>query len=107
AARDDVVLDGVSRLGAPELERVKSHFGFAFASESPADLIARRPDIVRVATPHQHHYQWAREALLAGAHVLCEKPLTLDPEEGWELVRIARAKGLSLLVANGYQYLPH
>jgi predicted dehydrogenase len=107
AARDDVVLDGVSRLGAAELERVKAHFGFAFASEDPADLIARKPDIVVVATPHQHHYRWAREALLAGAHVLCEKPLTLDPAEAWDLVRIARDNGLSLLVANGYQYLAH
>lgn len=107
AKRDDVVLDGVSRLGAEELERVRSHFGFAFASENPAELIARKPQIVVIATPHQLHYQWARESLLAGAHVLCEKPLTLDPAEAWDLVGIARDRGLSLLVANGYQYLPH
>ena len=106
AGRDDVVLDGVSRLGAAELERVKSHFGFAFASEDAVEVLARKPDIVVVATPHQHHYRWTREALLGGAHVLCEKPLTLDPAEAWELVRIARDRGLHLLIANGHQYLP-
>jgi predicted dehydrogenase len=106
AARDDVVLDGVCRLGAEELERVRAHFGFAFASEDAAAVLARRPDIVVVATPHQHHYRWTREALLGGAHVLCEKPLTLDPAEAWDLVRIAREQGRELLVANGYQYLP-
>jgi predicted dehydrogenase len=106
AARDDVELDGVCRLGEAELERVKTHFGFSFASENPADVLARKPDIVVVATPHQVHYRWTREALLGGAHVLCEKPLTLDPAEAWELVRIAREQHCQLIIANGYQYLP-
>ncbi len=105
-SRPEVVLDGVSRLGAKELERVQSHFGFAFASERYQDVLARRPDIVVVATPHQMHYEQAKAALEAGAHVLCEKPMTLDPAEAWELVRIARERNLHLLVANGYQYLP-
>ncbi|WP_028035795.1 Gfo/Idh/MocA family protein [Chelativorans sp. J32] len=106
ARRDDVELDGVSRLGAEELERVRSHFGFAFASQNHRELLDRKPDVVVVASPHHLHYEHARDALLAGAHVLCEKPLTLDPAEAWDLVKIAREKDLHLLVANGYQYLP-
>ena len=105
-SRAEVVLDGVSRLGADELERVRSHFGFAFASEDFEAVLARRPDIVVVATPHQLHYEQAKAALECGAHVLCEKPMTLDPAEAWELVRIARERNLHLVVANGYQYLP-
>lgn len=105
-ARPEVILDGVSRLGAQELERVRSHFDFAFASENSEEVLARRPDIVVVATPHQLHYGLARRALEGGAHVLCEKPMTLDPAEAWDLVRIAKATGKQLLVANGYQYLP-
>ena len=35
-ARPEVVLDGVSRLGADELERVRAHFGFRFGSEDAA-----------------------------------------------------------------------
>jgi predicted dehydrogenase len=105
-ARSEVVLDGVSRLGADELERVRSHFGFAFASEDSYAVLARKPDIVVVATPHQLHYELAKAALEGGAHVLCEKPLTLDPAEAWDLVRIAEAKDRHLLIANGYQYLP-
>lgn len=105
-ARPEVALDGVSRLGADELDRVKTHFGFAFASEDFEDVLARRPDIVVVATPHQLHYRQAKAALEGGAHVLCEKPMTLDPAEAWDLVRIAREHDRHLLVANGYQYLP-
>jgi predicted dehydrogenase len=105
-SRPEVILDGVSRLGAAELERARAHFGFAFASEDFAEVLARRPDIVVISTPHHLHYTQAKAALEAGAHVLCEKPMTLDSAEAWDLVRIARERHLHLLVANGYNYLP-
>lgn len=107
ASRPEVILDSVCRLGKEELERVRSHFGFEFASENAEEVLARRPDIAVVSTPHQHHYEWAKRALLGGAHVLCEKPMTLDPAEAWDLVEIAQKQGLSLLIANSYNYLPH
>lgn len=107
AARKDVALDGVCRLGSEELERVRSAFGFSFASEDHRDVLARRPDVVIVASPHRLHFRHAFDALDAGAHVLCEKPLTLDPDEAFALVRHARERSRHLLVANGYQYLPH
>jgi predicted dehydrogenase len=107
ASRSDVVLDGVCRLGAAELERVRDHFGFAFASEDYKDVLARKPDVVIVSSPHHLHYRHAADAIEAGAHVLCEKPLTLDPREAWDLVERARRRGVHLLVCNPYQYLPH
>jgi len=106
AGRPEVVLDGVCRLGASDLARVKSHFGFAFASQDPAEVLARDPDIVVVASPHRFHYEHAAAALRAGAHVLCEKPMTLDPAEAWALVDLARACDRHLLIANSYNYLP-
>jgi predicted dehydrogenase len=106
AGRRDVVLDGVCRLGSDELARVKEHFGFAFASEDFEEVLARGPDAVVVASPHHLHYRQARAALESGAHVLCEKPMTLDPAEAWELVRLAEKRGRHLILANGYQYLP-
>lgn len=107
AGRTDVTLDGVCRLGAQELERVRAHFGFRFASEDWREVIARRPDAVVIATPHHLHYEQARAAIEAGAHVLVEKPMTLDPAQAWDLVARARAAGRHLVVANGYHYLPH
>src|SRR5690606_26150790 len=105
-SRPEVVLDGVNRLGSEELERVKSHFGFAFASEAFEAVLARKPDIVVGATPHHLHYRQAKAALEEGVHVLCEQPMTLDPAEAWDLVRIARERDRQLLIANGYKYLP-
>ncbi len=106
ARRDDVVLDGVSRLGAAELARVKDHFGFAFASEDFRAVLARKPDAAIVSSPHGLHYEHAKAALEAGAHVLVEKPMTLDPREAWDLVALAARQGRELLVSNGYHYLP-
>jgi predicted dehydrogenase len=107
ARRPEVVLDGVCRLGAEPLERVRAHFGFAFASEDYREVLARKPDIMVVASPHDLHHEHARAALEGGAHVLVEKPMTLRPEDAWDLVAIAAHAGRHLLVANGYHYLPH
>lgn len=105
AKRSDITLDGVCRLGAEALERIKTHFGFAFAAEDAAAVLARKPDIVVVASPHHLHFEHARAALEGGAHVLCEKPMTTDPQQAWELVRIAQAHDRHLVLANGYNYL--
>lgn len=105
AARPDVKLDGVCRLGAAELERVRSHFGFAYASEDHRQLLARRPRAVIVSTPHHLHYAQTCDAIAAGAHVMCEKPMTLVAAEAWDLVARARRAGVQLVIANGHQYL--
>jgi len=106
AARSDVVLDGVCRLGAEALERVRAHFGFRFASQDYCELLARKPQVVVVASPHARHHEHCLAALEAGAHVLCEKPMTLDPAQAWALEAAAQAAGRHLLLANGYHYLP-
>jgi predicted dehydrogenase len=48
-----------------------------------------RIDIVHLATPNYLHYQHAKAALLAGKHVVCEKPLAMNSGESAELVRLA------------------
>ena len=39
-------------------------------------------DAVYVASPHLSHYQYTKDALLEGKHVLCEIPFTLNGEQG-------------------------
>jgi 1,5-anhydro-D-fructose reductase (1,5-anhydro-D-mannitol-forming) len=61
------------------------------------------PDVqvVWVASPNHLHYSHVRQALLAGKHVLAEKPLATDPDEAAELATLASQHGLRLGV--GYQ----
>jgi predicted dehydrogenase len=51
-------------------------------------------DCVHICTPNHLHYKIAKEALMAGKHVVCEKPLTTDKAEAEELVKLADSKGL-------------
>ncbi|CCH03371.1 oxidoreductase domain protein [Fibrella aestuarina BUZ 2] len=56
-------------------------------------------DIVYIATPPFLHYEQAMLALEAGKHVICEKPLAMNPEQGREMLAKAAEKGL-LMVTN-------
>jgi predicted dehydrogenase len=46
-------------------------------------------DVVHLAVPNLLHYPYAKAALLAGKHVVCEKPLAMTAVESAELVRLA------------------
>ena len=63
-------------------------------------------DAVYIATPHESHYEYTKAALLAGKHVLCEKPLTLSGLQARELYQIAEASGLILMEAVKTAYCP-
>ncbi len=63
-------------------------------------------DAVAIATPVATHYPLARAALNAGKSVLVEKPLANSIREAEELVRLARQKGLVLMVDHVYVYSP-
>ena len=50
-------------------------------------------ELVVVNTPNITHYEYAKKALLAGKHVVCEKPFTVEVHEAEELIKIASDKG--------------
>lgn len=59
---------------------------------------------VVVATPVATHFPIAREALLAGKHVLIEKPLTACVREAEELIDLSERSGLTLMVDHTFIY---
>lgn len=61
---------------------------------------------VIVATPAETHYQITRRLLEAGKNVLVEKPITLEPDEAAELVRVASERNLKLMVGHVLMYHP-
>jgi predicted dehydrogenase len=94
------------RHGCEQLARVQREFGFRVASEDYRDVVEAGMDICVVASPSGLHYEHAKAALECGAHVLVEKPFTIEPAEAWELVDIAERRGLHLLCSFGWNYLP-
>ena len=75
-----------------ELARAKADsLGIERAYGDYKELIAD-PDVevIHICTPNHLHYQIAKEGILAGKHVVCEKPLAMNVEEGKELVELAK-----------------
>ena len=63
-------------------------------------------DAVYIASPHETHYSYAKEALENGKHVLCEKPLCFTQAEAEELFAIAKEKHVVLMEAVKTAYCP-
>jgi predicted dehydrogenase len=63
-------------------------------------------DAVAVTTRVKFHFPMARAALLAGKHVLIEKPMAASVAECEELIEIARRNGLVLMVGQTALYSP-
>lgn len=76
-------------------EAMRTTLGFAEVS-ADLDAVLAREDVhlVDVATPNDSHCQLVLQALAAGKHVLCEKPLALTLDEGRAMVTAAnKARG--------------
>lgn len=73
---------------------------------SSVDDFLNEIDAVYIASPHHTHYSYAKTALRAGKHVLCEVPLTLSKSETTELYDYAETHNLVLLEANKTAFCP-
>jgi predicted dehydrogenase len=88
-----------------EVARKAQHLEKAYAS---FEEILNDPEItsVHLAVPNVLHYEMAKKALLAGKHVMCEKPLAMTSQESQELVEIAKQTGLSAGVTYNIRFYP-
>lgn len=71
-------------------------------------LILEDPEIevVHNCTPNHLHYQVNRDSILAGKHILSEKPLTLNSAQSGELLKLVREKGVIHGVNFNYRQYP-
>lgn len=86
--------------GAEELNIPRAYRSF---EEAVCD-----PEIqaVHLCTPNHLHYPQAKQAIEAGKHVLCEKPLAMSPLESGELAQLAQAKGVITAVNYNLRFYP-
>jgi predicted dehydrogenase len=77
---------------SPERARAKT---LAPVVDSYERLLAdERVDVVHLTTPNHLHHAQVAQALAAGKHVVCEKPLAMTSEQSAELVELAGRSGL-------------
>ncbi len=110
--------EAIRRLGNVEIAAVAAEnegFARAFADATGVDNVVtdyqqvlKDPSIeaVHVCTPNALHFPIAKAAMLAGKHVLCEKPLSLSSAEARELVEIAADQGLANCLNHNLRYYP-
>ena len=111
-------VEAVRRLGFVEMVAL-AEAGTALAQEKAADLSIDRaygnykrliadPDVqvVHICTPNTAHHRMAKEAIAAGKHVICEKPLAMDSKESRELVKLAAKARIVNAVDFNYRYFP-
>src|SRR5881398_2334977 len=90
----------VQRHGAPD----PSYPDVDFVS-SVEDLLIRPLHVVVVATPNTSHHPIAKQCLLAGRHVVVDKPFTTTLAEAEELVRLAAEQRRVLSVYHNRRYV--
>ena len=65
-----------------------------------------RVNIVYISNVNTQHYPWAKAALLAGKHVICEKPCTTTEAQTKALYDLAKKQGLFFIEAQKMLFLP-
>lgn len=86
----------------PRLEHAKKNFGNdIFTTRDYKEILSRKDvDAVIIGTPDHWHKDIAVDALLAGKHVYCEKPMVQQVSEGMALVEAQRKSGKILQVGS-------
>jgi len=83
----------------------KQKFPDVITYTSYEDLLAdNEVELVVVNTPNYTHFDYAKKALLAGKHVIVEKPFTIKTEEAKELIGLAKQSGKMISVFQSRRY---
>lgn len=115
AEKAAITLDGLANCEAYAIASRSKEKAEAFAEKwkirkaygSYSELIADPSvDLVYVATPHSHHYDVTREALLAGKPCLVEKAFMANLRQAKEIVELARERKVFLAEAIWTRYQP-
>lgn len=103
---DEVELVGVCNQTIAKAQAiVDTHGGQAF-SDFQSMLDEVRPNLVDVITPPETHEAYVTAALTAGAHVICQKPFTMNVETARRMAELAREKDLRLVVHENFRFQP-
>jgi predicted dehydrogenase len=104
---ESVEVAAIAGRNADAARRLAGGFSIPAVTTDYAEILRDAAiDAVHVCTPNAQHFAMAKAALLAGKHVLCEKPLAISVAEGEELVSLAAQKGLRNCVCHNLRYYP-
>ena len=87
-------------------ETAKEKFPTIQIAKSIDEVLSNKKiDLVVIASPNTTHFPYAKAALLAGKHVVVEKPFTNNTAEAMELVELSRSTGKLCAVFHNRRYV--
>jgi predicted dehydrogenase len=98
---------GILGCDAAESARAMKSLGLPRAYQSLDEVLAD-PTVqsVHLAVPNVLHYEFAKRAIAAGKHVICEKPLAMAAAQSAELVELAKGRKLAAGVCYNVRFYP-
>lgn len=99
------IIPGVYNIHTESAKRFSEKYELSFSTSSLEGLLDK-VNAVYIASPHDTHKEYARAAILAGKHVLCEKPMAFSAADAEELFSLAEQNGVILMEALKTAYCP-
>ncbi len=102
-----VTITGILGVDDKESNSAKEKLGLPKAYKNIDEVLGDKTvHAVHLAVPNVLHYELAKKAVLAGKHVLCEKPLAMNSKESAELVELAGSKKVAAAVCYNVRFYP-
>ncbi|MGA9289871.1 MAG: Gfo/Idh/MocA family oxidoreductase [Anaerobacillus sp.] len=101
---EQVELFGVYDVDYERAKQASEMFHITNVYEHVADML-KEVDAVTICTPNKFHADLAVEALKAGVHVLCEKPMALTVEECDQMIEAEKESGKILSIGYHYRFM--
>ena len=99
---------GIAARNEEKLKALKEKYNISYYSTSNDDVINDpKIDAIYVGVPNGTHYEIAKKSLLAGKHVIMEKPFTPTYKEAKELIDLAKEKNLIIFDAVTLVHMPN
>lgn len=105
AGLPDIQLAGVADPNPQQRDLVTRVLGCP-AVETYEELLDLKPDAVTIAAPTHLHHEIALKCISHGIHVLVEKPIASNVEEGREIIAAARRANVTLMVGHVERFNP-
>lgn len=100
----DVDVVAVADKREDRLQYIRQVYPQVGTTRSHEDFFSMGLDAVVIATPPATHYTLARDCLQHGLHIFVEKPITLHSHHAEELIALAEACNLRLMVGHVFEY---
>ncbi len=102
-----VTITGILGVDDKESNTARDRLGLPKAYKNVDEVLAdKNVQAVHLAVPNVLHYELSKKAVLAGKHVLCEKPLAMNSKESAELVELARLRKVAAAVCYNVRFYP-